>query len=62
MLRSLELKPQPLAFFIGEEILPNPNLDFGETKSPYLPLKVKFLAGEQKVLLKQQEELKKQTN
>src|SRR6185369_17548293 len=55
LLRSLNLKPTTLSFLVNEEILPNPNLDFGEAKSPYLPLKIKLLEGEQKTLQKQQE-------
>jgi len=53
VLRSLQLKSSSLSFLVNEEIVPNPNLDFGETKSPYLPLKVKFLEGEQKILREQ---------
>jgi hypothetical protein len=53
ILHSLQLKSSSLSFLVNEEILPNPNLDFGETKSPYLPLKIKFLEGEQKTLREQ---------
>jgi hypothetical protein len=60
LLNSLQLKPTSLSFFINEEILPNPNLDFGETTSPYLPLKLKFLLSEQKVLQKEAELAKKE--
>ncbi|CAH1756985.1 6480_t:CDS:2 [Entrophospora sp. SA101] len=62
LLKSLNLKPKSLSFLVNEEILPNPNLDFGEVKSPYLPLKIKLLAGEQKALEKQAEIKQKQLN
>jgi len=42
--------------------LPDTNTQFGETKSPYLPLKLKFLGGEKKVLEVQAKEIQKQTN
>src|SRR5207249_9768297 len=45
VLRSLQLKSSALSFLVNEEILPNPNTDFGEVKSPYLFLKTKFLEG-----------------
>lgn len=60
ILHSLELKPSHLSFLVNEEIIPNPNLDFGEVKSSYLPLKTKFLAGEQKTLRKEREAQEKQ--
>ena len=44
---------------VNEDILPNPNLDFGLVTSPYLPLKLNFLLGEQKMLKKQLELVKK---
>jgi len=53
ILHSLQLKSSSLSFLVNEEILPNPNLDFGETKSPYPPLKIKFMEGEQKILREQ---------
>ncbi|CAG8455354.1 12946_t:CDS:2 [Ambispora gerdemannii] len=62
LLRSLNLKPTTLNFLTNEEILPNPNLDFGETKSSYLPLKTKFLEGEQKVLEQKQRQEEKKLN
>ena len=62
LLRSLQLKPSSLSFLVSEEIIPNPHTDFGETKSPYLPLKTKFLEGEQKTLLTQLKEQQKQAN
>jgi len=62
LLRSLHLKPTHLSFLIQEEILPDPNTAFGETKSPYLPLKLQFLHGEQKILEQQAKEQAKQTN
>jgi len=61
-IRSLQLKPTHLSFLIQEEVLPDPNTAFGETKSPYLPLKLKFLQGEQKILEQQAKERAKQTN
>ncbi|CAG8648047.1 954_t:CDS:2 [Ambispora gerdemannii] len=62
LLKTLSLKSSALTFFINEKILPNPNLDFGEVKDTYLPLKTKFLSGEQKVLIKQKEQTAKQAN
>ncbi|CAG8774561.1 12532_t:CDS:2, partial [Ambispora leptoticha] len=40
LLNSLSLKPSSLTFFTSENILPNPNFDFGQITSPYLPLKI----------------------
>ncbi|CAG8470745.1 8142_t:CDS:2, partial [Racocetra fulgida] len=60
IVRKLELKPSSQNFLVNEEIIPNPNLDFGEVKSPYLPLKLKFLTGEQKILRKEREAQEKQ--
>ena len=60
LLNSLQLKPTSLSFFTGEEIIPNPNLDFGEQTSSYLPLKLKFLFGEQKVLRIEAQKTKKE--
>ncbi|KLL05415.1 MAG: hypothetical protein MRERV_1c103 [Mycoplasmataceae bacterium RV_VA103A] len=57
---KLELKPISQNFLVNNEIIPNPNLDFGEVKSPYLPLKIKFLQGEQKKLRKEREAQEKQ--
>jgi len=62
LLRSLNLKPASFSFLTSEEIIPNPHTDFGETKSPYLPLKTKFLEGEQKTLRKLKEEQEKKTS
>ncbi|RHZ37565.1 hypothetical protein [endosymbiont GvMRE of Glomus versiforme] len=62
LVRYLSLKSSSLSFFVNQEIIPDPNTAFGETKSPYLPLKTKFLQGEQKILKKQQEEKEKQAN
>ncbi|CAG8855694.1 22308_t:CDS:1, partial [Gigaspora margarita] len=59
LFKSLNLKPQQQNFFVREEIIPDPNTQFGSVKSSYLPLKTKFLGGEQKVLrvkLKEQEQ------
>jgi hypothetical protein len=56
----LELKHNHLTFFTNEEILPNPNLDFGKVKNPYLSLKIKFLQGEQKILRVKLKEQKQQ--
>ncbi|CAG8603417.1 7360_t:CDS:1 [Ambispora gerdemannii] len=60
LLNSLSLKTNNLIFFTNAEILPNPNLDFGENPDPYLPLKTKFLSGEQKILRKTAEQKEKQ--
>ncbi|CAG8687119.1 11375_t:CDS:2, partial [Ambispora gerdemannii] len=62
LLNSLSLKSTNLNFFTNAEILPNPNLDFGESKDTYLPLKIKFLSGEQKTLLAEIKQRKKQAN
>jgi chromosome segregation ATPase len=61
-IKSLRLKSSSLSFLTQEEILPDTNTAFGETKSPYLPLKLKYLAGEKKVLEAQTKEVQKQTN
>jgi hypothetical protein len=49
-----------ISFLVQEEIIPNPHTDFGARKSDYLPLKIKFLEGEQRTLrkIKEQEEKK----
>src|SRR5205814_4521373 len=60
LLNSLSLKSTSLNFLTSEEILPDPNLEFGEVTSPYLPLKLKFLLVEQKILTKQRELQEKQ--
>jgi hypothetical protein len=52
LLKSLHLKPDTSVFLVNEEIIPNPHLAFGTPKSSYLPLKEKFLKGEQKALRK----------
>src|SRR4051794_20536666 len=51
LLKSLHLKPASSTFLVNEEIIPDPNTDFGTPKSSYLPLKIKFLQGEQQSLL-----------
>jgi DNA repair exonuclease SbcCD ATPase subunit len=60
LLKSLHLKPDTSVFLVNEEIIPDPHLAFGTPKSSYLPLKEKFLKGEQKTLrkVKEQEEKK----
>jgi hypothetical protein len=52
LLKSLSLKPTTQTFLVQEEIIPDPHLAFGTPKSFYLPLKEKFLKGEQKTLRK----------
>jgi hypothetical protein len=52
LLKSLKLKPNTTTFLVNEEIIPDPNTSFGTAKSSYLPLKEKFLKGEQKTLRK----------
>jgi outer membrane murein-binding lipoprotein Lpp len=60
LLKSLSLKPTTQTFLVQEEIIPDPHLAFGTPKSSYLPLKEKFLKGEQKTLrkIKEQEDKK----
>jgi hypothetical protein len=55
LLKSLQLKPTTQTFLVQEEIIPDPHLAFGTPKSSYLPLKEKFLKGEQKTLRKLKE-------
>jgi outer membrane murein-binding lipoprotein Lpp len=55
LLKSLNLKPTTQTFLVQEEIIPDPHLAFGTPKSSYLPLKEKFLKGEQKALRKLRE-------
>ena len=62
LLKELHLKPTALLFFAQEEILPHPNFDFGAQTSPYLPLKIKYLAGEQKIFAHQANWAKKEQN
>ncbi|MDR1670151.1 MAG: hypothetical protein LBR43_00285 [Spiroplasmataceae bacterium] len=50
LLNSLKVKQSSLKFFVSEEIFPVPNTDFGKATNSYLPLKNKFLLGEQKTL------------
>jgi hypothetical protein len=50
LLNSLKVKQSALKFFISEQIFPDPHTDFGKPTNPYLPLKNKFLLGEQKTL------------
>ncbi|WNE40635.1 MAG: Major outer membrane lipoprotein Lpp [Mycoplasmataceae bacterium] len=60
ILNSLQLKSTSLKFLLSEEIIPNPNTDFGKATNPYLPLKNKFLLGEQKTLKLIEKEKQKQ--
>src|SRR6185437_10416693 len=62
LLKSLQLKPNTTTFLVQEEIIPDPNTQFGTAKSSYLPLKEKFLKGEQKTLRKVKETKQKQLN
>jgi len=62
LLKSLQLKPNNQTFLVQEEIIPDPNTSFGTTKSNYLPLKEKFLKGEQKTLRKIKESEEKKLN
>ncbi|CAI2201246.1 12011_t:CDS:1, partial [Funneliformis geosporum] len=55
LLKSLNLKPNSTTFLVQEEIIPDLHTAFGTTKSSYLPLKEKFLKGEQKTLRKVKE-------
>nr|CAG8530704.1 2851_t:CDS:2 [Entrophospora candida] len=56
LLKSLNLKPNIQIFLVQEEIIPDPHTAFGTAKSSYLPLKEKFLLGEQRTLQKVKEE------
>jgi hypothetical protein len=62
LLKSLHLKPASSVFLVNEEIIPDPNTAFGTAKSNYLPLKEKFLKGEQKILQKIKATKEKQLN
>src|SRR5437762_11728470 len=62
ILKSLKLKPNVQTFLVQEEIIPDPHTAFGTTKSSYLPLKEKFLKGEQKILRIKEAERQKQLN
>jgi hypothetical protein len=62
LLKSLHLKPSTQTFLVQEEIIPDPNTSFGFSKSSYLPLKEKFLKGEQKTLRKIKEIEEKKLN
>jgi hypothetical protein len=59
LLKSLQLKPNVQTFLTQEEIIPDSHNSFGTPKSSYLPLKEKFLKGEQKTLRKIKELAKK---
>ncbi|WNE40138.1 MAG: Major outer membrane lipoprotein Lpp [Mycoplasmataceae bacterium] len=60
LLKSLQLKTTSLIFLISEQITPDPNTDFGKITNPYLPLKTKFLLGEQRILQLAEKEKTKQ--
>jgi hypothetical protein len=62
LLKTLHLKPNTTTFLVGEEIIPDPNTQFGAIKSNYLPLKEKFLKGEQQTLRKIKESEEKKLN
>ena len=59
LLKSLHLKPNTATFLVQEEIIPDQHTSFGIPKSSYLPLKEKFLKGEQKTLWKIKEQKEK---
>ncbi|CAI2195705.1 7506_t:CDS:2, partial [Funneliformis geosporum] len=50
LLKQLNLKPVNQTFLVQEEIIPDPHTQFGKSKSSYLPLKEKFLKGEQRII------------
>ncbi|CAI2178382.1 2464_t:CDS:10 [Funneliformis geosporum] len=50
LLKQLNLKPANQTFLVQEEIIPDPHTQFGKSKSSYLPLKEKFLQGEQRII------------
>jgi hypothetical protein len=62
LLKSLHLKPSNQTFLVQEEIIPDPHTAFGTAKSSYLPLKEKFLRGEQKALLASAKRIEKELN
>ncbi|CAG8473907.1 14673_t:CDS:10 [Ambispora leptoticha] len=62
LLKSLHLKPATQTFLVQEEIIPDQHTAFGTPKSSYLPLKEKFLKGEQKTLRKKKEIAEKKLN
>jgi hypothetical protein len=62
LLKDLSLKPSTSTFLVQEEIIPDQYTSFGTPKSSYLPLKEKFLKGEQKTLRKVKEIQEKKLN
>jgi len=54
------LKFNTLSFLVNNQIIPNPQTDFGKVPNSYLILKTKFLAGEQKILKEQAKVQEKQ--
>ncbi|CAI2182384.1 2035_t:CDS:2 [Funneliformis geosporum] len=62
LLKSLNLKPANQTFLVQEEIIPDPHTSFGKSKSSYLPLKEKFLAGEQRIIRAKEEVQAKKLN
>ncbi|CAG8816594.1 21199_t:CDS:2, partial [Racocetra persica] len=50
LLNSLDLPPAKINFLVREEISPNPHTEFGEPQNPYLPCKLQYLLGQQKIL------------
>src|SRR3954468_21872671 len=62
LLKSLHLKPASSTFLVQEEIIPDPHTGFGAVKSSYLPLKEKFLTGEQKILRAKLEQKQKKVS
>ncbi|CAI2185135.1 13962_t:CDS:2 [Funneliformis geosporum] len=62
LLKSLNLKPANQTFLVQEEIIPDPHTSFGKSKSSYLPLKEKFLQGEQRIIRAKEEVQAKKLN
>jgi sulfur carrier protein ThiS len=50
LLDALGLPPNKVNLLVREEIFPNPYTEFGEVKNAYLPLKLHYLSGQQKIL------------
>ena len=61
LINSLDLKFNNLSFLVNQQIIPNPQTDFGKAPNPYLTLKTKFLEGEQKTLREEAKVKEKQT-
>ncbi|CAI2193049.1 1210_t:CDS:2, partial [Funneliformis geosporum] len=54
-IQTLNLKYDTLSFFTQQQIIPDPNLEFGKPKDPYKLLKQQVIEKEQKKLFKEQQ-------